>query len=623
MAAFGTKKPGGNVGLALTFPANYHSAYEMLGSPVSYFPTAYDGPMQLLVGNDFQAVYHQQKKEESNKSVYDGILAMRSAERKRLTGPHGYHVPKAVLGQRKFANPSFGALGGGSSARLDTTDAPFMTVENGMSGSGMHGGRMIGGVVVTSEGQSFYRKQLSDRISQLDRIDAIASGYSVPMGQPYNTQDSTKDGSPSKITFFLYLRALADAIVNGDISRFTFENLKELISMLISFGPTADVEDFNDIIDSLDEMLESVRDGLSEQPEAAEPIDKRQYGETINLFLKAMKKYIDQMARNVNLQPRDRVTLSKSLVKSVGFTQFLRKSPSEANRAIAASDPRAAQEELDMGIGEEDFFDRPAFTREDAEQDMRVRQPFAGEGGDPNRNAFGATRGLILQPGTGYFGEEETGVDTVQNQNPPFASPLNMAGADPNSSDVPPPSDTSLKDLADDVIRDVLGDAFNQASATDPIESIIEAEYPDVNMFVNAVVEALEERGLTPAQSARALQLTDQAPYFQQFIAENTGDLAPPPPTRHPKPTPTNLNPQLYQPAGVPAAQQLSGPQRIEGLGLPSSRERLREDYRTIAAIKQLGMRLTPPYRPNANTSVANAQRAIIKLIKNRVWDGY
>ena len=103
MSAYGTKKRGADVGLQATFPAVFGAMTK--DDARTFFPSGGENPMELMVGTHFQATYHEEKRQDANRSVMNGLQANRTAQRLLLTGPHNYHVPKPVLGQRKFANP--------------------------------------------------------------------------------------------------------------------------------------------------------------------------------------------------------------------------------------------------------------------------------------------------------------------------------------------------------------------------------------------------------------------------------------------------------------------------------------------------------------------------------------
>ena len=135
MAAVATKKTLGDVGVSVTFPANFQRQFN---AGFAFYPCNEGNQLDLLTGSDFQSQWHEQKRQEANRSVMNGIQAKRSAEIKLLTGVHNYHLPKPVLGQRVYANPSFGASELVSTRRDNGTSAPFRTIEMGSApvGSG-------------------------------------------------------------------------------------------------------------------------------------------------------------------------------------------------------------------------------------------------------------------------------------------------------------------------------------------------------------------------------------------------------------------------------------------------------------------------------------------------------
>jgi hypothetical protein len=611
MAAMATKKPLGDMGLSVTFPAVFQTVFS---GGVGYFPSNMGSSFPLMIGTDFQSQYHEQKRLDAIQSVMNGLQSKRSAEVKLLTGIHNYHLPKPVLGQRRYANPSMGAEAYSSTRRDNGPLAPFRMIEVGQE----MGGGLVGGGVHTLEGQLFYKKQLNDRIAQLDRLNAVAQGFTVRMGQTMNTADNTKEGSVDKVQFFLYLRTLMDTITEGDLSRFSFENLKELMRMLFNFGPQASDEDFKDIIEATGEILESLRDGLSEEPDAAKPVSYRAYADTLLLFTKAINTYTTQMYRNINLSTRDRETLSKSLTKSLGFTSLLRKStPKDVVETAKFTNQRLAQSAEDYDEGPDDGeFDIPRVAREDSEQNMAPRAPFAGQGGDPSRDAFGRTMGS-----PSFFGE-----DMAQDMAPPIVAPLGSSGFDPNAQ-APTVDTNSLKTAVIDAITHLLGNVTAVAVTTDNMNQLIETNYPDKAILVTDIEATLVEKGFTPAQIAEGMALTKE-PYFADYIAANAGDLRPAPSAPAYRQTADlSLPTMMYQdpsmaeggPAPAPVKKQ-SKLRPLTSLGIPATRERLREDFDTITKLRALWQSLPEEIKdrskqPPTNMLVSNAQKRIIKLI--------
>lgn len=650
MSAVATKKPFGDAGVQLTFPANFQKAYDL---PPAYYPSDEGSGFDIMIGTDFQSKYHDEKRREAHQSVLNGLQARRTAEQKLLTGPHNYHLPKPVLGQRKFANPSNGDVGHSSARRDNTFDAPFKTIESGMAGSGMRGG-----VVRSLEGQQFYHKQLERRIAQLNRINALAQGFAVQMGSQYKTEDNTKTGSVDKVEFFLYLRALMDAITEGDLSRFTFENLKEMIGMMFRFGPTMSLEDIDDTRDALDLMIVSIRDGLSEEPTLAVEPDKRAYAETLVLYTEKMRDYIGAMEGNINLEEKDKKTLSASLRKSLGFEKLLRKGADVASVLRQARQGNArvdeAVEDFDGRWGgdgddgdDEDGdgrFDRPAPTREDEEQRGVRRQPFAGQSGDPNRGRFGSRTGLIVFGGPSFFGEADARADAIEDAFPQYIAPLGLAGADPNAVGVPKANPDTLIEAVETELKQVL-EPLGFDATNDPAE-FITANYPDPSDFVNELARGLEEKGFSKAQIAEGMTSVGLE-VFSDYIAENAGDTAPAPaqPARHSGLSALGgLAPPIYRdddddgqadvvpPVDLASRLGATAPKKakkgttskeqlLRSSGLPKTRDEMYQNYRTEAQYRELGMRIPKefggPYKVREGTLVKNIKARIIRIMRD------
>ena len=597
MAGVATKKPGGGLGVQLTFPRTFMRFYEMSAKGESYFPTQQSVPMDVMMGDTFQNNYHSQKRADANQSVMNGIQNKLSAERKLLTGIHNFHLPKPVLGQRVYANPSVGASEYQSARRDNSAPAaPFKVVEAGMMGG-----------AVTVEGRDFYNARLQNRIEELNRLNSLALGYTVPSGQPFSVSDNTRQGPQSKVDFFTYLRGLEDAIVQGDYSKFTFENLKDTLRLLFQFAPTATKEDFNDILPVLDLLTYSIREATSNDPEFVSEASDAAYVETLSIYLESMRQYITNMLENVNMSPQDRQTLSNSLIKSLGFMNFKTKSNDRqilAKAALGNQRVNQAVQNLNdtfnpsLGMNNGNFTILPR-TREDSEQDGIPRQPFAGTG-DPNQAAFGRDRGSYMN--VSYFGEAVT-------QNPSdIIAPLPFSGVDQTTT-AEPVDGSALKDAVESVVEDLLARFGGGGS----VDDIVNRNYQSPDVFVEDVSSALEDRGFTPAEIARGMEQTPiQA--FAGYINENKADIAP-------------QRIQSFQPPQQPPTVMLQNPAPANQPQLPPgfpTRAQLREDYRTISKLKALALRIPPEwgrYTPRDDSFIKNVQAKIINIVKEHVSD--
>lgn len=405
MAAIASMKPGGQRAAQLTFPLIFNQNFT---AGRAFFPTEEQQPIQLLLGETFQSEYHAQKSADARQSVYDGLANDRKKELTLLTSHANFRLPKPVLGQRKFANASLGAAGSSScSARQDGPfGAPFQMIQN----------EMVGGVMRTQEGFDYYTKNLQARISQLNKMNTLTMGIPVERGaiiQPLS--DSRFEGSPDKIEFFLLLQQLMDSVSDGDITRFSLDNLNKMIKTMFKFGPTANKEDFEDMVRAIAEIRNQLRQGL-DQPLGAEDPEQTNYQITLQQYMESLAGYVDEMFANMNLSEKDRKTLSKSLIKTLQFNRLLRtkevrKSVNEIRRINQRANQRAEDaDEDDDAPGGNGRFDQGGAAREDDEQAGVPRQAFAdaGQGGDPNREAYGAerARGAREEQQFAFFGQE-------------------------------------------------------------------------------------------------------------------------------------------------------------------------------------------------------------------------
>lgn len=605
MAAVGTKKPLGQLGVSLTFPYNFQEA--MGNRPDMYFPSYGGEPYPVLVGTDFQSEYHEEKRRNAHQSVRNGIQANNTKERLLLTGIHNYHVPRPVLGQRIFANPSLGDSSV-SSARRDGNTAPFRIVEDN--------GSMQGGAV-TSAGRDFYNSRLQSRIEELNRMNTLAQGFAVPSGQPYMSSDNTKMGPAAKVNFFLLLDLITDDVTQG-LSRFSFDNLKMMLQDFFDFTPTATENDFQDMLSMIDTLLETLRDGMSENPSITISLQDNAYSQTLLLIVETMRMYVSKMFANMYLSERDRRTLSKSLISSLDFTKIMRaRSDKELIQVARKGNTRINQAaenfDDDDDVNDDDnndgHFSKPTEAREDEEQPGTGRAPFAGEGADPNRKRYGESRGQYTQ--VAWFGE------ATAEDAPSVVAPLSLSGFDPESQ-IPGQDPSLLLGSLNAVIEQELESVGKTANDTRSDYDIINALYPDPITFVNNVAKALEERGLSPAQIARAMSMVPLgSTVFAQYISDNTGDLNPAPisrPSVIPQPPMTFPSAPMGAPAQAPAPEQAPW--------YPRTRKILRDDFNTRAKLLALIERMPPEfgtYKPHADTRVKNIQTHIIEMIKARV----
>lgn len=602
MSAIATKKPYGDIGVQATFPYNFQKMFQA-GS--GYFPSGETEPLNVMVGTNFQSEYHELKRLEANARVVNRTQNNRSINHKLLTGPHNFHLPRPVLGQRLYANPSMGAESYSSTRRDNGSAAPYRTIEVGAQ----TGGQMVGGVLTTSAGYNFYNNKYQNRIGELNAMNALAVGNTVPMGQEMGSYDNTRVGPPNKVEFFILLRALEDAITEGDLTRFTFENLKDLIGKLFNMAPTASEEDFNDVIEAVDIMLVDLEQGIAEIADNAahNGFVRPDYASTLTAFMVKIKSYTSQMMKNIFRSEKDKTTLSKSLVKSLGFDRLLRNKTTEGTveemRGQNARVDAEAENFDDAWEGGDDG--RPyqlAQPREDEDQRGAPRAPLAGNNGDPERDRFGAQNGAFLQAPQ-YFQDA-----------PGFAAPLALAGAE----QVGEPQQRNLSVLvetAQDAAYNILEPQTNQANTNLQPAELVATLYPVPSNFVNELTERLEEQGFSPAEIAYALDnMRDYGDIFNEYIIENTGPL---------NQALIGAPDDVSQFGGVPPGPQAQQGAELEPFDYPATRELMREQLNTMAKVQAFGATIPRswggPYKPRSGSYLKSAHAHIIRLIKEKV----
>lgn len=619
MAAVATKKPGGDVGVQLTFPRNFQEAFS---AGINYFPTAQGQGIDLFVGQDFQSKYHEQKRLDANQSVRNGLQARATAERLLMTGPHNYHLPKPVLSQRRYANPSYGAEALVSTRRDNGPDAPFRVIEGTDIIMGMpptpFEDSMRGGVLKTAQGYDFYKGQLTDRIEQLNRINALSQGFAVPMGQGVATRNNETEGSPNKVGFFLLLREFMDAVEAGTFNRFTFESIKDFVGKLLNLAPTASEEDFQDIIEGLFDIERNLN-GEDVDIDGVRAI----YAETLRVLADKTRDYTRVMFGNMNRSEKEKIALSKSLVKTLKLDQLLRRGSPVV--ALGDADSRIAGtiEDFDDG-GDDGQFEASTLGREDGEQMGVPRAPFAGEGLDENRDRWGR-RGRPQRDGEmpGFFGEE------VAADLPGVVAPLDMAGFDPGAQ-IPAPPLAGMSDVLTALMRDDLQGLVTTADDRQKLldgdfGELVQKLYPDPRNFVANVATAMEERGYSKALVALAMGETS-LPFFAEYIARNGGEVGPAPiapayryPPAGPQPPPPIYGPP--PPSGPPSITATGGPVLPSWLSKYPTRAILKEKLFSIERVTAF-MNSVPAeaglkaYKPRLGSEMKSVWETLIRNIR-------
>lgn len=416
MAAVTTKKPGSDLELQLSFPTQFAEAYAEFDMPLGYAPSRKLIHAIDYAGDDLQARWHEIKRAEANASVRNGVQQTRNARNRANVSHAGYwEMPKPVLGQRKYANPS---LGSGQSdiypARRDESDAPFRCREDGL----------VGGVLRSRTGQEYGKKILMDRIAQLNAIDEAKAG--LEMGEPMRdfaavepTEQGVEDmeitGAKIKLKNLMNLMISAVSGSVKNVGRFAASDASDLVLLTIRLAPKLNREELEDVMESMDEADELIREQMDEVAEAVGGPDEAEESASsvgiseamsvmdANVYVYALydmipklRSYVATMLGGVDRSAKDRLALSKNAVKSTGLSKL----EGLTKAKVGAMFDDAAREV--QGTAQ---FTRTAPTREDSlwsESTRGSRVSF-----DPSvRSRFGDRSGS-------WFGEDFGAADSV------------------------------------------------------------------------------------------------------------------------------------------------------------------------------------------------------------------
>lgn len=501
MSAIPTKKPNADSAVQLTFPSVYQSVYNI---PLRYAPTAMGPFVAPMAGDDFQSHYHAQKKIDADRMARAKVASTSNAQKRMLLSHQNYFgMPAPHLSQREFANPTAGSYIVESARRTNTT-APYQLIEVGLTG----------GVLRTAEGQAYGKARLVERVKQLDTIDAEKMRFTgvEPPTAPFPEAPTTSMAPVSqnaKVELQLLLKAIIDTLMGGmegqpgekdELSRFTFGDSVRALSLVIrvASSPDTDAETLEDIkapIDSINQLLSGLTDPDRMEQVETTPMAKERLITTAELF-ERIGEYIDGMMGGVNLSPRDRQSLSKNLVKSLGFTKFARDMENQRVESrgfyekVSRSklfDTRGRQAMDDEDDDDDDKFNLPATPREESEQsgsrsanfDDDERQVFGYASGQ----WFGAPRMEGREAPT-FLGEERPAMEDLGRSN--AAAPARTITAPSNIS-------SEIRSVYDPVLG-ARGVEVRRAPSLRGLPSR-QAELPTTREGFDALAKAINEAG--------------------------------------------------------------------------------------------------------------------------------
>lgn len=470
--------------LNLGFPSVYSSVYASRGIAPRYFPQMRPETYgQFWRGSDLMSHIHEERRKDADYMAGAKVRSTQLSRVRYVGTPHGMGIlPKAVLGQRLFANPSQGALATASARedqngpfRFEDAEGSYSSVHTPLprDTQGLHqvplvGDRLTGGVLRTMVGQQHGRKVLTDRINQLNTIETTKQEFANELPMTANFSERVTEtpvvGENAAIELSLLLQGVIDAVVGGEappdsidhLSAFTMKDATRALALIFRLAPQMDQNSLDDTFGKVDLIINSVNGILDPDEDTTISSQSREIALTLQVLFTKLRVYLEKMIEGRNLSSSERLSLSKALVNSLGFSKMLKYSANDYNSMLSSADQNnlfTAQQyqryrQGDMGVDgdgsswgddDDDFFDRPAGPREDEEHEASTGVSRSDRDFTPDvRQEFGTQSGLFFPNGgrgdRGFFGEVAQGLMgdvTVERRGPPPPQELPLEARPP------------------------------------------------------------------------------------------------------------------------------------------------------------------------------------------------
>lgn len=354
MSAVVTKKLGGDYATQLTFPAVFAQQAKASNLASQFYPDAKGRPMELLTGSGLQQDYHEQKRLDANRRCLNGVKDNAASMARYLSSHANYIVPKPVLSQRVYANPSNGNQSDIYSSRPVWNQS------------------MSGGVLRTAEGQKWAMNKLKERIPQLDAIKAAKDAFLL--GMPSASVGAESVGVSditTKVELFSLLNRVASELEQGVVSNKTVEKSLSMLKLLFSYIPSVDVREVEEVMVIVENIKESLA-GILEEGEEGVAVDKEgavvmKNADYLDNLYEKIFQYLTRMNGVFNRSRKEREKASAIFIKALGFSEMEKKLPSvskKLQREVAAAqaanpnaDPEGEKEAEDEVMGDDGKYD--------------------------------------------------------------------------------------------------------------------------------------------------------------------------------------------------------------------------------------------------------------------------
>jgi hypothetical protein len=320
MSAVLTKKPGADYATQLTFPAVFAEQAKANNLASMYYPVAKGNSVELMKGSGLQYDYHEQKRLDAHRRCLNGVKDNKASMARYLSSHANYILPKPVLGQRKYANPSNGNQADIYSAR------PVFGFSGGDMYSSLRGG------IRTEEGQKWAMAKLKERIPQLDAIKAAKEAFL--MGIPSSAEEGTLQeisNITAKVELYGLLQRVEADVEQGVVNGETMKASQSALKLLFAFTPYAIVRELEELTQKTEYLSTALStivdeaDGGVAQSVAGRAILKN--AEYLAGLYEKMNDYLKRMNGVVGRPRKEREKLSAVFIKSLGFAGLLRNLP--------------------------------------------------------------------------------------------------------------------------------------------------------------------------------------------------------------------------------------------------------------------------------------------------------
>jgi hypothetical protein len=354
MSAYGTKKPGGDAAIQMTFPAVFAATAANNRMPFAYYPDPENRPAPLYESHDLQGYYHEQKRTDAHHMAMAAVKSRHDSDYRAEHSHAGYFgMPKPVLSQRKYANPSNG------------------NIADIYSNRPVFNGGMYGGVLYTTEAQKWGRNKLRERVEQLNAIDAAYQGLQtgttlgeapvqVPVGVPEGALPESVS-TKAKIELVATLQSIYASVQSGRANNFAYSDVVKFLRLLFRWAATADEDELKEVLEYVNGIEQSLLGIEAEMTEgadaAAEEVEDNRYWDEILDIMRKVREYVRRMIGVANASPAERRAASANFVKALGFARLAKAPTAEAVRQQLKDEQRAdvRSEARRIGLPEEAF----------------------------------------------------------------------------------------------------------------------------------------------------------------------------------------------------------------------------------------------------------------------------